>query len=228
MILSAHQLHYLPWLRYFHKIALSDVFVVMDNIQFNKNGWQNRNKIKCAQGWMYLTIPILQKFQQRIDEVKIEMTQNWRQKHWNSIVLNYGKARYFNEHKVFFEKIYQTEWATLNDINYEMLRYYLQALGIKTKIIKSSELAVEGIASERLVNICKKVSADTYLSGAYALEVYLDEKVFQDAGVTIALQEWNCPHYEQQFPQAGFMPDMSIIDLLFNHGPKSRDILLGQ
>lgn len=226
MILSAHQLHYLPWLRYFHKIALSDVFVVMDNIQFNKNGWQNRNKIKCPQGWIYLTIPILHKFQQRIDEVKIDNTQNWRQKHWNSILLNYGRAKYFNEHKDFFETVYQKDWADLNDINFQMLRYYLKALGIKTEIVRSSELGVEGIASERLANICKKLGAKTYLSGAYALEVYLDEKVFQAAGINITLQDWHCPEYEQQFPKAGFVPDMAIIDLLFNHGPKSLDILL--
>lgn len=96
MTLAAHQLHYLPWLRYFHKIALSDCFVVMDNIQFNKNGWQNRNKIKCAQGWMYLTIPIFNKFQQNLDEVRIDNTQDWRRKHWQALVHNYGgtdKAR---------------------------------------------------------------------------------------------------------------------------------------
>jgi hypothetical protein len=226
MILSAHQLHYLPWLRYFHKIANSDVFVVMDNIQFNKNGWQNRNKIKNSGSWMYLTIPILQKFQQRIDEVKIDNTQNWRKKHWGSLTHNYAKSPYFNEYKNFFEKIYQREWRFLNDVNYEMLYFFLKALGIKTKIVKASDLKVEGEDSVRLVNICKKLEADTYLSGAYALEVYLDEKVFNDAGIKVILQDWHCPQYEQQFMEAGFIPDLSIIDLLFNHGQNSPEILL--
>lgn len=226
MILSAHQPHYLGWLRYFHKIAHSDIFVVMDNIQFNKNGWQNRNKIKSADGWMYLTIPVYNKYQQRLDEVKIDNTQDWRQKHWNSLVYNYGKTRHFNDYKSFFEKIYQKDWLSLNDINYEMLCFFLGALDIKTKIVKSSDLEVESTDSVRLANICKKLGADTYLSGAYALEVYLDEKVFNDAGIKVILQDWHCPEYEQQFSKAGFIPDLSIVDLLFNHGPKSREILL--
>jgi hypothetical protein len=226
MILSAHQLHYLPWLRYFHKIALSDVFVVMDNIQFNKNGWQNRNKIKHANGWMYLTVPVLHKFQQRIDEVKIDVSQKWRQKHWGALTLNYGKARFFNEYKPFFEGIYQQKWENLNAINYEMLEFYLRSLNIQTRIVKSSDLNVEGTDSTRLVSICKKLGADTYLSGAYAAGVYLDEQVFNDAGISVSLQEWHCPEYPQQYPKAGFVPDLSIVDLLFNCGPASRDILL--
>jgi len=226
MILSAHQLHYIPWLRYFHKIYHSDCFVVMDNIQFNKNGWQNRNKIKTANGWAYLTIPIYQRLAQNIDEVKIDNTQTWRQKHWNALQCNYAKAPYFKDYKSFFEQIYAKEWASLNDINYEMFYFYLEALGIKTKIVKASDLKVEGIDNVRLINICKKLGADTYLSGAYALEVYLDEKVFNDAGIKVSLQDWHCPEYSQQFPKAGFIPDMSIVDLLFNHGPKSMEIML--
>jgi hypothetical protein len=107
-----------------------------------------------------------------------------------------------------------------------MLYFFLKALGIKTKIVKASDLKVEGEDSVRLVNICKKLEADTYLSGAYALEVYLDEKVFNDAGIKVILQDWHCPQYEQQFMEAGFIPDLSIIDLLFNHGQNSPEILL--
>lgn len=228
MVLSAHQLHYLPWLRYFHKIAQSDCFVVMDNIQYNKNGWQNRNKIKNPKGWTYLTIPVFNKYQQRLNEVKIDNTQNWRQKHWDSLVYNYSKAKYFNEYKVFFEQFYQGDWPYLNEINYKMFYFYLKILGISTKVIKASDLNIEGEDSARLANICKKLGADTYLSGAYALEVYLDEKVFNDAGVKVTLQDWHCPEYKQQFMQAGFIPDLSIVDLLFNHGPKSLDIILGR
>ncbi|MBU1727284.1 MAG: WbqC family protein [Candidatus Omnitrophica bacterium] len=226
MILSAHQLHYLPWLRYFHKIAESDVFVVMDNIQFNKNGWQNRNKIKCSSGWMYLTIPIYNKFQQRIDEVKIDNTQNWRSKHWNALLCNYSKAPYFKEYKSFFEGVFSKDWDSLNDINYEMFYFYLDVLGIKTKIVKASDLNIEGKDTVRLANICKALGADPYHSGAYALEVYLDEKVMNDAGIKVTLQDWHCPQYEQQFMKAGFVPDLAIVDLIFNHGPKSADIIL--
>jgi hypothetical protein len=226
MILSAHQLHYLPWLRYFHKIAHSDVFVVMDNIQYNKNGFQNRNKIKNAAGWMYLTIPIFNKFQQDLDEVAIDNSQSWQKKHWNSLLCNYSKSPYWSDFKDFLEEIYRRPWQKLNDINYGMLDFYLDYLGIKTKIVKASDLNVEGEDSVRLVNICKALGADTYLSGAYALEAYLDEKVFKDAGIKIALQDWHCPEYKQQFMQAGFIPDLAIVDLLFNHGKSSMNIIL--
>jgi hypothetical protein len=198
----------------------------MDNIQYNKNGWQNRNKIKNPQGWIYLTIPIFNKYQQRIDEVKIDNTQHWRQKHWNSLLLNYSKAKYFNDYKDYFEKIYQRDWVYLNEINYEMLHFFLKVLGIKTKIVKASDLNVEGTDSLRLMNICKKLGADTYLSGAYALEVYLDEKVFTEAGIKVTLQDWHCPQYQQQFMNKGFIPDLAIVDLLFNHGPKGAKIIL--
>jgi hypothetical protein len=109
-----------------------------------------------------------------------------------------------------------------------MLYFFLEVLGIKTKIVKASDLNIEGADSVRLVNICKKLGADTYLSGAYALEVYLDGKVFSDAGVKVILQDWQCPQYEQLYMGAGFIPDLSIVDLLFNHGPDSMHILLGK
>jgi hypothetical protein len=198
----------------------------MDNIQFNKNGWQNRNKIKCQNGWMYLTIPIYNKYQQNLDEVKIDNTQNWRQKHWNSLLHNYAKAKYFSDYKEALENIYKEEWLTLNDINYQMLYFYLEVLGINTKIVKASDLKVEGKDSIRLSNICKRLQADIYLSGAYALDVYLDKKAFEDSGIKLILQDWHCPEYEQLFPQFGFIPDLSILDLLFNHGPKSLEILM--
>lgn len=229
MILSAHQLHYLPWLRYFHKIAQSDIFVVMDNIQFNKNGWQNRNKIKTKDGWMYLTVPVLNKYQQKLDEVKIDNTQNWQKKHLNSLISNYAKAPYFGSYRQYFEKIYQMRWPDLNSINLEMLKLFLGALGIKTKIVLSSALKqIEGTDSLRLVDICKALGADTYLSGAYAAGVYLDENIFKDAGINVKLQDWRCSQYQQQFKARGFIPDLAIADLLFNCGEKSLSILLSE
>lgn len=226
MIVACHQLHYLPWLRYFHKIANADIFVVLDNIQFNKNGWQNRNKIKNANGWMYLTVPIIHKYQQKIDEVMINNNKNWGKKHWHALKTNYSKAKYFNMHAEFFYKIYEKHWTKLADINYEILFYLLKSLKIDTKIIKSSELKnIEGEDTLRLINICKMLGADSYLSGAYALEVYLDADLFQKHGIKLLLQDWHCPGYKQLFPKSGFIPDLSIIDLLFNEGENSLEIL---
>jgi len=226
MRVAIHQLHYLPWIRYFHKIAAADVFVVMDDIQFNKNGWQNRNKIKHTNGWMYLTIPIFHNFQQRIDEVEVNNNSNWGKKHWYALLTNYNKSEYFDEHKNFFKSIYQKQWDMLNDINYEILFYLLDTLNIDTEVVKSSELGkIEGEDSLRLVNICKKLGANSYLSGAYAAEVYLEPELFKKEGVELLLQEWHCSEYKQLFPKAGFIPDLSIVDLLFNEGKSSLKIL---
>ena len=227
MIVAIHQLHYLPWIRYFHKMVQSDIFVVLDNIQYNKNGWQNRNKIKNPQGWMYLTVPVVNKFQQNLTEVKINNTIDWRKKHWKSLLMNYSSGDFFEEHKSFFNGVYEKEWEGLNDLNFEILQYLIQTLGIKAKIINGSELDVQGEATQRLVNICKAVGGDSYLSGAYAAEAYLDKDLFKKENISLKIQDWQCPKYKQQFMKAGFIPDLSIVDLLFNEGGKSFNVIRG-
>jgi len=226
MIVSIHQLHYLPWLRYFDKIARSDVFVALDDVQFTKNGWQNRNKIKHAQGWMYLTVPVYHQHEQNLDEVRINNQVRWGDKHWKSLSLNYSKAPYFTDHADFFRDIYAREWEHLNSLNWEVLSYLVKALGINARLVKSSELQVEGEATLRLVNICQALGADQYLTGAYAAKAYLDEDILQEHGIKALMQDWDCPRYRQCFPQAGFIPDLSVVDLLFNEGPESLAILL--
>ncbi|MDP8263812.1 MAG: WbqC family protein [Candidatus Ancaeobacter aquaticus] len=226
MILGIHQLHYIPWLRYFHKIALSDTFVVLDDIQFNKNGWQNRNKIKSSTGELILTIPIYNKFQQNLDEVHIDNKSNWRKKHWNTICMNYNKAPYFSKYEGSLKSLYDREWVMLNDINYTMLHYFLKELQIDTRLLLSSELNIGETATERLINICKSLGADNYLTGAYALDTYLDEKAFSQNGISMEIQQWNAPTYNQLYQKNGFFKDLSILDLLLNEGENARNILL--
>jgi len=226
MIVAAHQLHYLPWLRYIHKLAAADVFVVLDNIQFNKNGWQNRNKIKTPQGAFTLTVPIFHHLGQALNEVAIDNKQPWRRKHWGNLFNNYRKAPYFAEHEPFFKKIYEAEWEKLNDINYEILFYVVKALGIKTKIIKSSEIEMRGEATERLALLCKDLGAKAYLTGQFAAHEYLDESLFTKDGMEVLYQHFECPVYNQVYPEAGFVPEMSIVDMLFNCGPESLGLLM--
>lgn len=226
MIVGIHQLHYLPWIRYFHKIANCDIFVVLDNIQFNKNGWQNRNKIKTPGGWMCLTVPVYNRYQQNLQDVYIDNKTDWRKKHWKSINMNYSRARFFSEYKDFFEEVYSKKWNRLNDINLIILQYLIKALGINVKLIKASRLDVKDTATQRLVNICKELGAQKYLTGVYATDVYLDVKLFQEQGIEVVKQDYTAPVYNQLFPEAGFIPDLSIIDLLFNEGPGSLEIIL--
>jgi len=224
MLVGIHQLHYLPWLRYFDKIARTDVFVVLDNIQYNKNGWQNRNKVKTAGGIMLLTVPVYAKRAQALDEVRINNAVPWRKKHWRSIEQHYMKAPHFATHAPFLEATYGREWESLNDLNRHMLEYYIGALGITTRIVYASDLAVPGTATARLVNLIRAVGGDAYYSGAYALDAYLDAAMLQDAGIALTLQEWRAPVYPQL--HGDFVPDLSIVDLLMNCGADALAVIL--
>jgi len=121
MIAGIHQPQYLPWLGYFDKIARSDIFILLDDVQFKKNDWQNRNKIHTPQGWQWLTVPVIHNFGQTIVETKIKNVSNWRQAHYKALVLNYSRAPFFNDYKDFFETLYEREWEYLADLNIYIL-----------------------------------------------------------------------------------------------------------
>ncbi len=225
MIVAIHQPHYLPWLRYFDKIARCDVFIVLDNIQYNKNGWQNRNKIKTAQGATLLTVPVHAPLGSTLDLVRVDHTSRWGRKHWATILQSYARAPYFDDYRSFLADVYAREWEGLNELNRHMLECYVQSLGIRTPIVYSSDLDVPGEATTRLVNLLRAVGADRYYSGAYALDQYLDADLLSEAGITLEIQQWTSPVYPQL--HGDFIPDLAIVDLLMNCGPASLDILLG-
>jgi len=226
MLAAIHQLHYLPWLRYMEKIARADVFVVLDDVQYTKNGFQNRNKIKHAGGWMYLTVPVRCRAGQRLDEVEIAPVNKWPARHWHALQSNYGRAPYFREHAEALARIYERPWTHLDALNWELLGYLCAALGIETRLVRSSELEARGEGTERLIRLCRAVGADCYYSGEYAAQAYLDAAAMEGAGIRVVLQEWHCPTYQQRFPEVGFIPDLSVIDLLLNEGPRSLEIIL--
>jgi hypothetical protein len=228
MMVAIHQLHYLPWLRYMEKIARADIFVALDDVQYTKNGYQNRNRLKHAGGWMHLTVPVKERAGQLLHEVEIAEVDGWRQKHWRALQTNYSKARYCREHEEAFARIYQRRWTHLNALNWELLSYLCVALGIQTPLVRSSQLGVEGRATERLIHICRSLGADRYYSGSHAARTYLDRAAMEAAGIEVVLQEWICPAYRQCFPELEFIPDLSVVDLLLNEGPASLDILRGE
>ena len=226
MRVGIHQLHYLPWLRYFEKIARCDVFIVLDNIQFNKNGWQNRNKVKTAAGSTLLTVPVYDKLAQTLEMVMINNTVAWNRKHNLTLRQAYAKAPFLGQYALFFEDVYGRSWERLNDLNRHMLDYLVRALGITTRIVYASELQVPGVATERLINLIKAVDGTHYYSGAYALDAYLDAAQLAKAGIELVLQEWRAPTYPQL--HGAFVSDLSVIDLLLNCGPTSLRVLLGE
>jgi hypothetical protein len=225
MIVSVHQPQYLPWLGYFDKICKSDTFVFLDNVQYKEREFQNRNKIRTKDGWNWLTVPIISKSlgRQNISEVRIDNEVAWQRKHLGSIRSSYAGAKFFDKYCPFLEGILSKKHAYLKDLNIEITRHILEKLSIDTPISFESDLKVTTTSSARIVDICQKLSADTYLSGAGGRD-YIDEQQFKQAGVKLIYQEYKHPEYKQCYDP--FQPYMSVIDLLFNHGKASREILL--
>jgi hypothetical protein len=215
MKIAIHQPQYLPWPGYFNKILQSDIFVFLDDVQYKKNEWQNRNRIKSANGEVWLTVPVHYKFGQKINEVEIDNKIFWRKDHLKTISVCYKKAKYFDEFFVYIEKLLSKEYKMLVDVNINSVKMVLSYLGIDKKIVLSSELKVEGEKTTRLVNICKKLNCDTYISGSGAKE-YLVIDEFEKNGIKVIFQEYSTPEYSQLFGE--FMPNLSIIDMIFNVG----------
>ena len=224
MRLVIHQPNFLPYVGFFHKLSLADTFVMMDNTQYDKK-FTNRNKIKIPDGWSWLTVPINKEHKFLPNKlVEINNKENWKEMHWKKITRSYTNSKFFKKnYKSFFEEVYNKEWKFLLELNSELLRQIIDWLGLKIQIIKESELNINGNSTERLVNVCKELGAETYVSGVGGKE-YMNEKLFQKNNIKIEYQKFQCPTYTQIFG-GDFIPNLSIIDLLFNNGSKSLPIL---
>jgi len=226
MIATIHQPQYLPWLGYFDKADRSDVFILLDDVQFKKNDWQNRNKICTPQGGQWLTVPVIHDFGQKINEVKINNKTKWKESHLKALYMNYSKASFFKEYIGLFENIYGMEWDFLCDLNVYLIKELIDLLGIQTKIVLSSEIQVSNESTQRLIDLCRAVEADTYLAGADGGN-YMDLEKFKESGISLEIQDFQHPVYHQRWAK-DFLSHMSIIDLLFNYGNKSLITLRGE
>lgn len=228
MVLSVHQPQYIPWLGYFHKILRSDLFVFLDNVQYKPREYQNRNRVRTKDGAIWLTVPVVTGGQgrQNIRDVKIDNSADWRTEHLKSMRACYGRSPFFGRYFPFFEDLYGRDWDGLSDLNIAVTRYMLKELSIPTTVCFESELGISSKKTDRIIDICGKLKADAYLSGAGGRD-YLDESRFAPSGVRLVYQEFRHPAYRQQFMKdaADFTPYLSTVDLLFNEGPSSRDIL---
>jgi len=225
-MVSIQQPEHLPWLGFFDKVRQVDFVVLLDNVQFKKRYFENRNKIRTKEGWHWLTVPVITKgkYTQLINQVETDNTTHWRKKCWLAIHTHYGKAPFFPKYSSFLEQIYNKQWTYLVDLNEEIIRRIIQELGIQVKIQRASTLGITGKGTDLLLEICQKLNADTYLSGISGKD-YLDESKFTELGIKVVYQEFYHPIYTQVYEP--FIPCMSIIDLLFNHGDKSLDIIKG-
>lgn len=225
MILTAHQPVYLPWLGLFHKIALADKFVFFNQVQYLPKDWMNRNKIKTASGEIWLTVPVLRKGYRdmKTSQIKINNDVDWKKKHLNSINLNYKKTPYFEKYFYFFEDTYNKKWQYLADLNEHMLKWFLKELGIKTEFLKASDYDFQGTKSDLVLDMCKQLKADVYIFGILGKD-YTNLKDFEDNGIKTIFQNYKHPSYSQIHGE--FNQNLSIIDLLFNCGPNSYDIIM--
>jgi len=223
MIVSVHQPHYLPWLGYFDKIDAADVFWVLDNVQFEKNGWQNRNKIKTADGWMWMTVPVSVPFGGTIADTVIADNTKWRRKHLQALVTNYARAPYFQEYRHLFETVYSRGWDRLSELNIAMLRHFVDCIGLGTDILIASDIGgLPDDPSERLARLVLEAGGDTYLAGAGSRS-YLKEEPFRNAGIRIVFQTYEPAPYPQLFD--GWIPGLAVVDALFNCGAGTLDVI---
>lgn len=216
---------YLPWLGYFDQIARTDAFVLYDDVQFDKNGWRNRNRIRVPnrQGWMWLTVPVNVHFGALIKDVAIANDQPWARKHLNSIRQYYSRAPYFKQYVPFFEEMYSRPWTNLCELNVQMLVVFCRLLGLQARLYRSSELGITGERVERLVRICEYFGAREYLTGDAAKEYLETSPAFEQRGIRVIYQNYRHPTYPQCFEP--FVAYLSIVDLLMNVGPRSLEVL---
>ena len=228
MIVSVHQPQYIPWLGYFDKIARSDAFVFLDNVQYKPREFQNRNKIRAKDGWLWLSVPVISKGRGRqvISDVRIDNEFDWPKEHLMSLRTCYGRAKYFDRYFPFFEDLYGKRWESLALLNIGIIKYVLRELSINTPLHFESGLNITTAKTERIVDICRALKADTYLSGAGG-RAYIDEDKFTASGLKLSYQDFSHPVYAQQFmkTETDFMPYMSIVDLLFTEGPRAKEVL---
>ena len=224
MKVTIHQANYFPYPGFFQKVSLSDVYVVLDKVQFQFD-ITNRNKIIAPDGsWTRISVPIKKGhkfFEAR--NVEIDNDLPWAEENWDLIHKSYNESPFFDLYKVFLNSLYKKSWNLIFDLNLQILKKVFDWLGIKTEIVLESELDVTGTTSQRLLNICKKLGADTYISGIGGKK-YLDEKLFKNNKIILKYQNYNPITYPQHLSKT-FIPNLSIIDLLANTGTESGKLL---
>jgi hypothetical protein len=233
MIVTVHQPHFTPWLGYLHRMAQADLFIVLDHVQFERGNYQNRTLIRMNGEARWLTVPVLQRSQKecivekQIDQSLADTPRWWSMAHFQTIRQAYREARFIGEYAPALRRIFETRWPRLVELNAAMLEFLRDAYGIRTKVVRSSELSPRGAKSELILNLCREVGADTLLVGLGGSRDYLDKAAFERHGVALAYQQFTHPVYAQ-CGAAPFIPGLSSLDMLLNCGADSRRLLLGE
>ena len=218
MIVAIHQPNFLPWSGFFHKLFSVQTFILLDNVPFTKNGYQNRVKIKTAQGDQWLTVPVLTRgrFGQLTHQVEIDTSKRWERVHLRTLRTNYHRAPYYDQVMACLKQYYQKSQTKLADFNMTLIKAIVDYLEVSTELVLASTLVEEKSGPELLLNLVEAVSGNVYLSGASGRD-YLDVSNFECRGVDVRFQEFQHPIYPQLY--GDFIPGLSIIDMLMNVDP---------
>lgn len=225
MILSANQPYFAPFPGFFYKAYLSDIFVILDSVQFPQGTtWITRNRFKNDQGTLWMTVPVRKKGLglQNINEVRIYHEGRWAKKHIQSLKSAYAKTPYIKDHINFIEDLFSARFKRITDLNIEIIQFLLKRLHIQTKLVLLSELDIQSKGDRLLIEICKQMGGKKFMA-QQAAGKYLNTDLFQREGIELKFFKPPSLIYPQLW--GSFIPNLSTLDLVFNCGPKSRDIL---
>ena len=232
MIVAIHQPHFLPWQGYLDRMRQADLFILLDHVQFERQNYQNRVMIKTGEGPRWITVPVHHSQQEAIMDKTIdnhnEGRLRWGRKVYQTIQYAYQGAPFFNLYAPQLKTLFDTRWEKLMDLDMAILDLLRNALDIRTPMVRSSDLHVTGQKNEMILALCKAVGADTFLGGLGGCRRYLDTEAFERAGINVAWQKFTHPHYPQRPRAENFVEGLASIDLLFNCGPESAEILQGR
>jgi hypothetical protein len=226
MKVTIHQPNYMPWIGFFNKVSMADTYIILDSVQYEKDGFTNRNKIKqpdSPAGWAWLTVPVKKGSSNRmIRDVEVDNNQKWREDSLKAINRTYKNSPYLKQYSQFLDSIYKKDWDNLYELNVFIIKELLYILGIKPQIIKASELNISGKKSDLNLDICKKAGATEYISGISGKK-YLETDRFKVEGIKVTFQDFRHPVYAQV--RGPFISNLSIIDLLLSCGPDSVNMV---
>lgn len=217
MVVSIHQPYYFPWMGYFDKIRRSDVFVFLDDAQYEKNNFYNRNRLRAKTGTIMITVPVTHDSTATIDDTRIVSRSSWQDKHYKSFLYNYSGAKNWKMHQPFLDHIFnKTKWMWLCDLNMATVEYVARALDINRRIELSSKMEIKTTGTQRLVDICRTLGATKYYSGASGKN-YMDMNLFENAGIDVEFQNYKQEPYRQAYD--GYEPNCSAMDFVLNNCP---------
>ncbi len=221
MIITIHQPEHQPWLGFFNKISKAEVFVILDNVQFRKNYFQNRNRILGTNGVQFVNVPTKTKGHMNCTLAETEISieggnSRWREKYIRTLIMSYSKYPFFNEVFPVIEKSISLETDKLCDINISIIKAFCEKLDICPNFIRASDMSFDGTKSDLILDICKKLNADTYISGPSGRD-YLDVNSFEAKGIRICYNDYKHPIYKQ-IRSEKFISNLASLDLFMNYG----------